>query len=524
VDGSIASSAVTVHNGARLTGTGTAGPTTVATGGTIAPGHSIGTLNVVGPYTQASGTTYEAEVDPTSTASDQIAVAGGATLENGAVVNVTKTTNASYRLGTRYTVLTTTDGLKGTFDVTGDTALTAFTGLIDLYDANNAYLVVAQTRPFTEAAQTPNQSAVGTGLEGLPPTSPLLTALINLPNDEAARQAFNQLSGEIHASARTALVEESHFVRDAATDRIREAFCAVGANVTAHRTINAAARRDLDECGDVDRTTVWGQAFGSWGHTDGGGNAASLSRSTGGFFLGADAPVRDNWRVGVLGGYSRSSFGIHGRNSSAGSDDYHLGVYGGTQWGAVSLRAGATYTWHDMTTNRSVAFAGFSDTPTANYSASTTQIFGDLGYGINADRFAFEPFANLAYVNLHTDGFTENAGTAALRGRSDDTATTFTTLGLRAATDLAFGKVDFKARGSLGWRHAFGDTPVATLSFFGGSTFGIAGVPIAKDAAVLDAGLDFGISEEALLSLSYGGQFSTNAVDQSVRGNFSLKF
>ncbi|MFC7398203.1 autotransporter-associated beta strand repeat-containing protein [Chelatococcus sp. GCM10030263] len=529
VDGSIASSALMVHNGARLTGIGTVGPTTVATGGTIAPGHSIGTLNFVGPYTQASGTAYEAEVDPTSTASDQVAVTGGATLESGAVINVTKTTNAPYKLGTRYTVLTTTEGLRGSFDVTGDTTLTAFAGLTDLYDANNAYLVVAQTRSFTEAARTPNQTAVGTGLDGLPPTSALLTVLINMPDDAAARQAFDQLSGEIHASARTAFAEESHFVRDAATDRIREAFCAVGANVTTHRNIGAPLRlgdsqRPSDECEQDDRLTLWGQAFGSWGHTDGDGNAASLSRSTGGFFLGADAPIRDNWRIGVLGGYSRSSFGITSRNSSAGSDDYNLGLYAGTQWAAVSLRAGITYTWHDMTTSRSVTFPGFGDTLMANYNAGTTQVFGDVGYRIDAGRFAFEPFANLAYVNLHTDGFTENGGTAALKGRSDDTMTTFTTLGLRAATDLAFGNVGFKARGSLGWRHAFGDTPVATLSFLGGSAFGIAGVPIANNAAVLDAGLDFGISEEALLGLSYGGQFSTSAVDQSVRGNFSLKF
>jgi fibronectin-binding autotransporter adhesin len=525
VDGSIGNSTLRVHDGARLTGNGTVGPTTVAAGGTIAPGHSIGTLHVQGPYSAEAGSTYAVEVDPSSAASDRVEVAGSADVRIGAVLNVTKTHNAPYKLGTRYTVLTTTDGLRGNFEVTGDTALSPFIGLTDFYDPNNAYLQVAQTRSLTSAAGTRNQSGAASALDGLPPTSALLTAILNLPDDAAARQALDQLSGEIHASVKTGLIEESHFARDAATDRIREAFCAVGANVTVHRAINAAAPPASDECGYSDRATVWGQVFGSWGHTDSDGNAASLSRSTGGFFLGADAPVLENWRVGVLGGYSRSSFSAKSRNSSAGSDDYHVGLYGGRQWGAIGLRFGATYTWHDMTTSRSVAFPGFSDTPTANYNAGAAQIFGDLGYRIDVAKAAFEPFANLAHVNLHTDGFTENGGSAVLRGRSDDTSVTFTTLGLRAATDLAFGKVGFKARGSLGWRHAFGDdTPSATLSFSGSSSFGTAGVPIAKDAAVLDAGLDFGISEEALLSLSYGGQFSTGAVDQSVRGNFSLKF
>ncbi|MFC7399921.1 autotransporter outer membrane beta-barrel domain-containing protein, partial [Chelatococcus sp. GCM10030263] len=228
-------------------------------------------------------------------ASDLIAVTGAASLASGAAINVAKTTNAPYMLGTRYTVLTTTAGLNGTFDVTGDTALTAFAGLTDIYDANNAYLEVGQIRPFTAAGVTANQISVATGLSGLPPTNPLLTALINLPDDQAARAAFDQLSGEIHASVKTAMIEESHFVRDAAVDRIREAFCAVGANMTARREIGAAAagtqaQPGAQDCApNSDRLTIWGQAFGSWGHTEGDGNAASLTRSTTGFFLGADA-------------------------------------------------------------------------------------------------------------------------------------------------------------------------------------------------------------------------------------------
>ncbi|MFC7395574.1 autotransporter outer membrane beta-barrel domain-containing protein, partial [Chelatococcus sp. GCM10030263] len=116
-------------------------------------------------------------------------------------------------------------------------------------------------------------------------------------------------------------------------------------------------------------------------------------------------------------------------------------------------------------------------------------------------------------------------GAAALTGGRKDTSTTFTTLGVRASTAFDLGSVTLTARGSLGWRHAFGDdTPLASLSFSGGSPFSIAGVPIAEDAAVLDLGLDFGIMENATLGLSYGGQFATDAIDQSVRGNLSVKF
>jgi outer membrane autotransporter protein len=151
-------------------------------------------------------------------------------------------------------------------------------------------------------------------------------------------------------------------------------------------------------------------------------------------------------------------------------------------------------------------------------------VYGELGYGFRGGRVALEPFANLAYVSLRTDGFTEQGGAAALASNGTTTDATFTTLGIHASTSFDLGRAKATARGTLGWRHAFSDTPESILSFTGGSPFTIAGVPIAKDAAVFDAGLDFAINSNATLGVSYGGQFSSDATDQSVKANFSLKF
>jgi outer membrane autotransporter protein len=71
----------------------------------------------------------------------------------------------------------------------------------------------------------------------------------------------------------------------------------------------------------------------------------------------------------------------------------------------------------------------------------------------------------------------------------------------------------------------FGDaTPDSSLSFSGGDAFSVTGVPIAKDAAVFDAGFDFAIRPNAMFGVSYGGQFDSDVSDQSVRANFILKF
>jgi len=62
VNGSIASSQVSVTNGGTLGGSGTVGGTTIAQGGTLAPGNSPGTLDVSGDLTWLSGGNYNWQI------------------------------------------------------------------------------------------------------------------------------------------------------------------------------------------------------------------------------------------------------------------------------------------------------------------------------------------------------------------------------------------------------------------------------------------------------------------------------
>src|SRR5690606_10466001 len=283
------------------------------------------------------------------------------------------------------------------------------------YDADSVYLELTRNDiAFCLAGMTANQCATGTGVESTGIGNPIHDALVGLSADQAAG-AFDQLSGEVHASLKGVLVDDSHFVRDAVNDRIRAAFASVGTDntpVLAYGQDGAALA-----AADTLATAAWGRAFGAWSELDGDGNAGSLSWSTGGFLTGLDAALGGNWRAGIVTGYSHTSFDGDERASSGSSQNWHLGLYGGGQWevtgGTLGLRGGAAYTWHDIETARSLAFPGFTDSLSGDYSAATAQLFGEIGYAINAGGLELEPFANLAYVNLHTDGFTEEGGAAA---------------------------------------------------------------------------------------------------------------
>jgi outer membrane autotransporter protein len=507
-----------VLSAGRLQGTGTVGNTTVS--GTIAPGNSIGTINIAGNITFNAGSIYEVEVNAEGQ-SDRIVATGTATINGGSVTVLAGSGN--YAPQAQYTILTASGGRTGTF--TGGVASNlAFLDPSLSYDANNVYLTMIRNNiGFAGVGLTANQIATGGGVESLGWGSLLYDAVVNLSAPQA-RYAFDQLSGEIHASSRTALIEDSRFIRNAVNDRIRAAFDAVGALGTVSTYDDG---KPVTVKANTDRFAVWGQGFGSWGHTNGDGNAAPLNRKTGGFFFGADAPVFDTWRFGAVAGYSRTSFDVKDRHSSGSSDNYYAGLYGGTAWGDLALRTGAAYTWHDVSTKRSLTFPAFvGGSPKGDYNAATAQMFGELAYGFTAGSARLEPFANLAYVNLRTDGFTEQGGAAALTGAAANTDSTFTTLGLRTSTTFDIGGTTLAAKGVVGWRHAFGDmAPTATMRFAGGGNdFAIGGVPIARDAAVVEAGLDYAITASATVGVSYGGQFGAGMSDQSARFNFNAKF
>ncbi|SFM17274.1 outer membrane autotransporter barrel domain-containing protein [Bradyrhizobium sp. NFR13] len=523
VNGSLAGSIVTVSGGGILGGNGTVGGIVANSGGIIGPGNSIGTLNVNGNVTFAAGSIYQVETNAAGQ-SDKIAATGSATLNGGTLL-----VSGAGPIGSQFTILTAAGGINGVFAGAGGTTTSPFLAYGLTYDATNVYLGISRSNlAFAAAGLTRNQIAAGSGADSLPLGSPLVGSLVQLDLPQA-RRAFDQISGEVHASAKSVMIEDSRFLREAAIDRLRAAFDGIGAAAAPVTTyVNG---RPVLAPATTDGVAVWGRGFGSWGQWNGDGNAATVKRDIGGFMAGVDAPFIDGWRVGAIGGYSRSTFRVADRGSSGSSDNYHGGLYGGTQWGDFAFRSGLAYTRHDLSINRSVGFPGVAEMLRGDYSASTTQAFGEFGYRIGAARtpfgpLAFEPFANLAYVNLATDGFTERGGVAALTSRGDNTGVTFTTLGLRASTGVDLGNgMTATARGMLGWRHAFGDVmPTSIMAFAGGSPFTVAGAPIAANAAAADLGFDVNVAPNATLGLTYGGQFGSGMTDQTLRGNFAVRF
>ncbi|VUD72767.1 Extracellular serine protease [Methylobacterium symbioticum] len=551
VNGSLAGSTVTIGSGASLGGSGTVGGVVATSGATVAPGNSIGTLTVAGAATFAPGSVYSVEANAAGQ-SDRIAASGSATLAGG-TVQVTAAQGA-YAPRTRYTILTADGGVTGRF--AGVSANFAFLDPSLTYTPTEVDLNLTRNDiAFSSIASNRNQAGVADAIQAGGPATPAYQRTVGLTADEA-QGAFQALSGDVHASTVSTAYAIAFFVREAVLDRLRWGTTPGTADGLDFGSLPATYTADLPgraapvvamPARILDPTVfgLWGQGFGSFGNARSDGNAAGFDRQISGFALGADLRLESGLTLGLVGGYTAASLDTTGRLQSATIESGYGGVYGGYAVGPVSLRLGAIYADNSIRTRRTIAFAGFADTASARTGGSTVQGFGEIGYRFvlgqagpaalvakdgarpaQAAASYLEPFVGGSYVTIGRDRFVEAGGIAALTSFARDSDVGAVTAGLRGQTswDLGLG-APVSAHALVGYRRAFGDVvPTALLSFGTGPTFLTAGIPIARDALVTEAGLDLRVAPNATLGVAYTGQVGDRIEDHAVKGNFTWRF
>ncbi|WP_029977492.1 autotransporter serine protease [Pseudomonas sp. H1h] len=505
VNGSLAS-AVTVNDSGTVGGSGRIGSLTANSGGRVAPGNSIGTLNVAGDVTFAPGSTYAVELSPTS--SDRI-VAGGAASISGATVSLSlensptllSTTETRSLLGHSYDILQAAGGIQGQFGAVLPDYL-FIGGNLD-YTANAIELDIQRNATsFASVGQTPNQRAVAVAVEGLGAGNSVYESLLLSADAASAQQAFQQLSGEIYPALGSMLINDSRQLRDTVGERLRDASTTQG--------------------------NGWVKALGAWGSTDSGSDTSRYSTSIGGLLAGVDGALDEQTRIGLVTGYSDSSLNMgSGTHSSASVDSYHLGAYAGHDIGAWRLSTGAAYSWHRADVKRDLQYGDVSAKQKAKVDAATTQVFGEAAYRLNLQPVALEPFANLAYVHVDTDGFTEKGDAAALKSSGEQRDAVLSTLGVRAVKTFNLStQQSLDVSGHLGWQHSLSDIDAEQhLRFASGSTpYAVESSALVRDAALVGVQASLALSKDVRVNLDYNGQLANREKSHGVGLSLNWQF
>lgn len=474
-----------IASGATLQGTGRVGTTVLQRDATLAPGPGIGTLRVAGDLTFDPGAIYRVEADPTSAASDRIAVTGTANL-NGSVVHVGP--SGGFATNRQYTILSA-NALQGQFATVSSNY--AYLNPTLLYSAQDVTLQLVRKQAagaFADAALTDNQRATANGLDSLPADNPLLEYILTLP-EGAPPAVFDSLSGELHASVASSLLGSATTLRSLPLSHLRSKLQAAGSGSPTD-TVQLGMARPADN-----EQPLWAELVGKRQTLQSDGNAAEVKHQSSGLLLGTDKVLDDGWQLGGALGFTNGNLQVDDRASKADLSNYSAALFGGKAFeagaGQLNLLLGAAYTWHDINTKRHVSVAGAEQTLSADYTAHGTQLFSELGYALPLSSRAFiEPFAGLAWSDLRTSGFSESGGSAALKGKSASAKQTTSTLGVRVQSEVVLGTTTGQLRAMLGWQHALDDVKgKKSMAFDGGQPFTVAGAPIARDTLLVGLGM-----------------------------------
>ena len=509
VTGSIG--AVSVSSGGTLSGNGKVGAVSIASGGTIAPrtlGGGVGTMTVQGNLSLASGVTY---VDGlTVAASDLASVSGNAGINGALQVNAA---SGAYTIGTRYTLLTASGGVSGTFASLATTGLPGYEKGRVSYDANDVFLFIDPNAltPLLPTGASANQLALAGGIDaaikGGATFNSGIIALFNL-SGTALTGAVDQISGQVNANASTAMAQS---------------FDQFLLFMPGHGAEGGASFAPGQAYGDADAPQqaqlssgtlgVWGSAYGgnAWDTANASSGAAKLTDSNVGFMAGAETKLENGPLLGGSAAFGSQSFSSG--NGKGDSTDIMVGAYASQDVGEAGYIAGSlAYGWHDVSTARTVTVSS-ADVLKAKFTATEFggRVEGGWRFAMDSG-YSVVPYAAFAGSTVDTPAYAESvasgSGNFALAYNAASNGLAHLELGsyLTRAFELSDdGTVH--AQGRLAWNDELDSAPVLTASFQGmaGSSFQAIGTRGAVDAALLGVGLHV----ESKSGLNYGADVET---------------
>ena len=550
-------------NAGTFGGSGSVGALRVSNA-TVAPGNSIGTLNVTGDVTFDAGSTYQVELDGNGDA-DLIDATGSATLAGGTTLAVAVIAND--RLvsnGDRFTVISADGGVTDNGALITDTfGGFSFTGAV----SGNDYLLTAVSEALADAVSGPTAVAVAAALDADESTAdPDLSAFINTvrnqtspeiqqtleattPRAVAATQAVNvRVSERFHANLdgylggrRLGLPQLANrrggstgggfqLASAAATDPLLLAAYFAEQDDSDADAIDAL-RTDIANPGDTDdRWGGFAAVYGVQTDRDAASDATGSASDTYAAQAGIDRRLDDRWLVGVSINYAHSELdfdnGAGGNLGDADVDTLRVGPYVGFADGPWSADASLTvgYQRNDATRRVPGAGVGTGEAFDSDYDSYDLAAFVGGGYRVDLDGWQVTPRVSVQYLHGETDGYTESGGPGALVVDDADFDTLRATAGLSVSRLLDLGQMRLMPRLEVGYAYPLlDDDNDLSARFVGGSTgFTLAAAGNDGDSVFYGAGLTALVNDRTALDLDYFGETSDDNQIDTLR--LSLRF
>ncbi|MFZ5447758.1 MAG: autotransporter domain-containing protein [Thermodesulfobacteriota bacterium] len=506
--------------------------------GSVSPGNSTGTLNVVGSYTQ--GTTGILEVEVASpTNYDKLAVTGEpgtATLAG----TLAPTLLGGYRpLGNQVIpdIITTSGGIKGSFDNVANQSVGPTLLWQPRYLSNSVDLLVQRNYVNPGLGLNSNQQRVGVMLNSVAgATSGDLNAMLNaidsLPASANVQDAFKQISPEkAGALATLGFAAAAGQMRNLATRTTNLRFVQGGSPRGGSLNpkglspkysqmegimlaYNGASLSDLFSVRKIIQApeSQWGffvdggAAFGSQDSTV---NQTGYNFTLGGFTVGGDYRLRDHLLVGLATGYGRTSADFYGSGGFISANTVPFNAYAAYFPGSLYAFGSLGYALNLFDLERGINVGGLARSASSSTTGHQFNLYGETGYDFSLSRFILTPSATLAYSALWLNGFTEQgAGAFNLKVASQAANTLQTGIGGRLTVPLQAGSVKVVPQGYAFYQHEFanGSRSLSASLSQGSSAFNFQTDTTGRNFGLLGASLTVSLKKNLYAQVNYNAE------------------
>jgi len=539
--GTLVTPLVTVTPDGGLGGAGTI-IGTVDNQGDLMPGNSIGTLTIIGDYT--NGGNYHVQVNGNGT-SDNVNISGQATINSGELI--VEPEHGLFGPTTTFSIMTASNGIANEF--TGTELDRLFLTVSDVeYIGDTGPLptniqVTIDRIPFKSVARTYNERAVAGALDKIidpviagvdPGMSNVVDSEFAIDNAGFANQTFDSMSGEIHGTAGMLDGQQQDMFNHSIALRTGRLSTgdAEGGYANTKPVYLATTGSSLPPAQmEADKPwDIWFQGVGNFGDLNGDGNASGGSFTMSGFAGGLDYRVNQELLIGLAIGYTHDDINAGVDSSSAKVDAIQFGGYASYISGPWHFDGIISYGSLSTSTKR---FAAADETllvmPKASYDGGIISLSAEGGYDFKlCQHVTFQPSLGVIYNHLDQDSFKEkNGGPLGLDVKSVTMDSFRSDVSLKLLGN--WGKEDgvrFQPQVRAGWQHEFADrTASVDESFLGDSTgtkFNVRGVQLGTETFTLGAGVTVPFNKTISAFLNYDASLNDQLTSQTVSGGLSI--
>jgi outer membrane autotransporter protein len=396
VNGSI-DGLTTVGSGGVLGGTGTVNGTLIADG-IVAPGNSIGTLNVAGDYILNSGSIFQAEIDGLGN-SDLLIATGNVMINPGAELQVFLLPSL-YSNNLIYTLIEGAS-VSGTFG-----SVMLIPPRFQVFPAyfSNHVDILLKVVPYAQLISSGNAGSVASCFDTFNPDEGTDLAYVVIATSyartvEALKSEFEQMQPALYNAL--AITQENTSIR------VRSTF--------SQRTDDLMKKECAKGEREAKKWTVWGAPLGDFTHQgQTKSRQPSYHTSTGGGMIGLDVELPADVCLGAGGGYTYSDVEWNHDRGQGNINSYYGGLYG--TWVSdlpVFAEFSAFGASNHYRASRLIKYANIPTFPINRKAASShngAEVASHLGFGYiyRSSEFDFSPFANVDYIYLHEKGYREH--------------------------------------------------------------------------------------------------------------------